>query len=134
MTTRYKHNILVIVPPSLRDDANQFALAMGETAGDVYTFTEPNFQKGLIVKDKYYVANTVVTDRFLTAQPDEITEAPAHASDVDLEAANRARVATEVWLGQGDLPELNKNKMLALFTNDPHGVLKEYKLKRIEKE
>ena len=92
MATKYTNRVAFFVPESLRADANQLALALGESAEDDKTFREPTH----VAKDGSDVAlqETMVTDTFMgKANGIDPLEAPAHAPNADLAAAARARAA-----------------------------------------
>lgn len=91
MATEYKHTIMISVDAALRDDANQLALAIGESVHDDWTFMAP--QHTATDGSPQCLQETRVTDRFigLAADPATPLVAPAHAPNVDLAAAERAR-------------------------------------------
>src|SRR5690625_2245816 len=88
MTTEYIHRVTIAVPETHTADANQLALCLGESAADDQTFTATNWQDSS--GNLYAVCSTVAKPVFveLAAQP---LQAPAHAPDVDIDAATRAQ-------------------------------------------
>lgn len=88
--TEYVHRILIIVPESLRDDANQLALVTGESPYDDQTFQQPTHTKDGV---SYAVASTVVKPAFIAMARQPLV-AQDHAPNADLEAAQRALDAT----------------------------------------
>src|SRR5690554_41101 len=88
MTTQYSHRVTIAVPEAHIADANQLALALGESAADDQTFTATNWQDA--DGNLYAVCSTVAKPVFveLAAQP---LQAPDHAPDVDIGAATRAQ-------------------------------------------
>lgn len=93
MTTQYKHRVTIAVPEMYIADANQLALALGESASDDQTFTATNWQDA--DGNLYAVCSTVAKPVFveLASQP---LQAPAHVPDVDLEAATRAQALLSI--------------------------------------
>ena len=93
MRTQYSHSVTIAVPSALISDANQLALALGESASDDQTFTAANWQDSS--GNLYAVCSTVAKPVFveLASQP---LKAPDHAPDVDLEAATRAQALVSI--------------------------------------
>lgn len=93
MTTQYLHRVTIAVPEAHIFDGNQLALALGESADDDKTFTKPRWQDA--EGNLYAIASTVARPIFaqLAGQP---LQAPAHAPDVDLEAATRAQALVSI--------------------------------------
>jgi hypothetical protein len=93
MTTQYSHRVTIAVPAPLIPDANQLALCLGESAADDQTFTTANWQDA--AGNLYAVCSTVAKPVFveLASQP---LQAPAHAPDVDIEAATRAQAMLSI--------------------------------------
>jgi len=88
MTTQYTQRATIATPVSHIPDANQLALALGESSADDRTFSTASYQDA--DGNLYSVASTVAKPIFaqLAGQP---LQAPAHAPDMDLEAATRAQ-------------------------------------------
>ena len=99
MTTQYSHRITIAVPVAHIADANQLALVLGESADDDKTFTKPRWQDA--EGNLYAIASTVAKPIFaeMAGRP---FVAPAHAPDVDLEAATRAQAL--LVIGSLDAP------------------------------
>src|SRR5690625_3292959 len=91
--TDYTHRVTIAVPETHIDDANQLALALGESAADDQTFTATNWHDS--GGNLYAVCSTVAKPVFveLAAQP---LQTPDHAPDVDLAAATRAQVLVSI--------------------------------------
>ena len=88
MTTDYIQKATIAAPAAHIPDANQLALALGESSADDRTFSTASYQDA--DGNLYSVASTVAKPIFaqLAGQP---LQAPAHAPDMDLEAATRAQ-------------------------------------------
>ena len=86
--TQYSHRATIATPLAHIPDANQLALALGESSADDRTFSTASYQDA--DGNLYSVASTVAKPIFaqLAGQP---LQAPAHAPDMDLEAATRAQ-------------------------------------------
>ena len=93
MTTQYTQRATIATPVSHIPDANQLALALGESSADDRTFSTASYQDA--DGNLYSVASTVAKPIFaqLAGQP---LQAPAHAPDMDLEAATRAQALVQI--------------------------------------
>lgn len=93
MATNYQLRATIAVPEAHTADANQLALTLGESQHDDRTFTAANWQdaSGTL----YSVCSTVVKPIFAELA-DQPLVAPAHAPDVDLEAATRAQALLSI--------------------------------------
>ena len=93
MTTEYTQIATIAVPEPLIPDANQLALALGESAADDQTFGAASYQDA--GGNLYAVCSTVAKPIFvqLSGQP---LQAPDHAPGVDLEAATRAQALLQI--------------------------------------
>jgi len=88
MTTEYTQIATIAVPDPLIPDANQLALALGESAADDQTFGAANYQDA--GGNLYAVCSTVAKPVF-AEKASKPLQAPDHAPGVDLEAATRAQ-------------------------------------------
>ena len=88
MTTAYVNKATIATPAAHIPDANQLALALGESSADDQTFSTASYQDAQ--GNLYAVASTVAKPVFaeLAGQP---LQAPDHAPDMDLAAATRAQ-------------------------------------------
>jgi len=86
--TAYTHRATTATPIAHIPDANQLALALGESSADDRTFTTATWQDA--DGNLYAVCSTVAKPVFaeLAGQP---LQAPDHAPDMDLAAATRAQ-------------------------------------------
>ena len=93
MTTEYTQIATIAVPEALISDANQLALALGESAADDQTFGAATYQDD--EGNLYAVCSTVAKPIFvqLAGQP---LQAPNHAPEMDLEAATRAQAMIQI--------------------------------------
>jgi len=93
MMTKYQQRATIAVPEPLIAEANQLALALGESAADDQTFTTASYQDAQ--GNLYAVCSTVAKPIFaqIAGQP---LQAPAHAPDMDVEAATRAQALLQI--------------------------------------
>ena len=77
--TRYIHRVTLVVPETLIGKANHLACIVGESAADINTFHEANWQD--VDGNLYAVASTVVKPVFLQAVSG-LPETPEHAIGV----------------------------------------------------
>ena len=93
MTTLYKQRATIASPAAHTPDANQLALALGESAADDRTFTTASYQDAS--GNLYAVCSTVAKPIFaqMAGQP---LQAPDHAPDMDLAAATRAQSLLQI--------------------------------------
>ena len=93
MTTEYTQRATIAAPKHLMHEANQLALALGESIADDKTFTTASYQDS--DGNLYAVASTVVKLVFaeMAGQP---LKAPSHSLDMDLSAATRAQQLLQI--------------------------------------
>ena len=93
MTTAYINKATIAAPSAHIQDANQLALALGESAADDQTFTAASYQDAQ--GNLYAVSSTVAKPIFaeLAGQP---LQAPDHAPDMDLAAATRSQALLQI--------------------------------------
>ena len=93
MTTEYTQTATIAVPEPLIPDANQLALALGESSADDQTFGAASYQDA--GGNLYAVCSTVAKPVFAekASQP---LQAPDHTPGVDLEAATRAHALLQI--------------------------------------
>ena len=93
MTTKYSHRATIAAPADHILDANQLALALGESSADERTFITASYQDAQ--GNLYAVCSTVAKPIFaqLAGQP---LQAPAHSLDMDLAAAKRAQSLLQI--------------------------------------
>ena len=88
MTTQYIIRTTIATPAAHMPDANQLALALGESAADDQTFTAARYQDSS--GNLYAVCSTVAKPIFAQSASQPL-QAPDFAPDADLEAATRAQ-------------------------------------------
>ena len=93
MTTQYTQRATIATPATHTPDANQLALALGDSSADDQTFTAAPYQDA--DGNLYAVCSTVAKPIFaeLAGQP---LQAPDHAPDMDVEAATRAQALLQI--------------------------------------
>ena len=93
MTTKYTIRVTVAAPVSLMPDANQLALALGESSADDQTFGTASYQDAQ--GNLYAVASTVAKPIFAEMAGQRL-QAPDHAPGMDLVAAARAQSLLQI--------------------------------------
>ena len=93
MDTQYQQKATIATPAAHIPDANQLALALGESSADDQTFTAASYQDTF--GNLYAVCSTVAKPIFaeMAGQP---LQAPGHAPGMDLEAATRAQALLQI--------------------------------------
>ena len=93
MITDYLQKATIATPIAHIPDANQLALALGESSADDQTFTTASYQDAQ--GNLYAVASTVAKPIFaeMAGQP---LKAPDHASNMDLAAATSAQALLQI--------------------------------------
>jgi len=93
MITLYTSRVTVATPAAQIPDANQLALALGESSADDQTFTAASYQDAQ--GNLYAVCSTVAKPMFseMAGQP---LQAPAHSPGMDLAAAARAQSLLQI--------------------------------------
>ena len=93
MTTEYLQKATIATPATHIPDANQLALALGESSADDQTFSAASYQDA--DGNLYEVCSTVAKPIFaeLAGQP---LQTPDHAPDMDLAAATRAQALLQI--------------------------------------
>ena len=87
--TQYKHRITLVVPKQYIEQANHLALVMGESADDISTFKEANWQDadGNLYAVCSALSKPVVLGALTSGLPDPL---PTHAVGVDIGKAQQA--------------------------------------------
>ena len=93
MTTLYQQKATIAAPASKIPDANQLALALGESSADDQTFTAASYQDE--DGNLYAVCSTVAKPIFARLAGQRL-QAPAHSPDIDLAAATRAQSLLQI--------------------------------------
>ena len=93
MITDYLQKATIATPLAQIPDANQLALALGESSADDQTFTTASYQDA--AGNLYAVCSTVAKPVFseLAGQP---LKAPDHAPNMDVSAASRAQALLQI--------------------------------------
>ena len=93
MTTEYKQRATIASPVAHIAEANQLALALGESAADDQTFTTASYQDAS--GNLYAVCSTVARPIF-AQMAGQLLQAPDHAPDMDLAAATRSQALLQI--------------------------------------
>jgi len=91
--SNYTQRVTIATPIAHIQDANQLALALGESSADDKTFTSASYQDAQ--GNLYAVASTVAKPIFaqMAGQP---LKAPSDSPDMDLAAATRAQSLLQI--------------------------------------
>ena len=93
MTTEYKQRATIASPVTHIADANQLALALGESSADDQTFGAANYQDA---QGNLYSVSSTVAKPIFAEKASQPLQAPNHAPGVDLEAATRAQALLQI--------------------------------------
>ena len=93
MMTKYQQRATIASPVAHIADANQLALALGESAADDQTFTTASYQDAS--GNLYAVCSTVARPIF-AQMAGQLLQAPDHAPDMDLAAATRSQALLQI--------------------------------------
>jgi len=87
--TQYKHRITLVVPSQYIEQANHLALVMGESADDINTFKEANWQDadGNLYAVCSALSKPVVLGALTKGLPNPL---PTHATAADVTKAQQA--------------------------------------------
>jgi hypothetical protein len=97
MSTEYTQRVTIAAPAAHIPDANQLALCLGESSADNHTFTAASYQDA--DGNLYSVASTVANPVFAQIAGQQL-KAPAHAPNVDLNAATKAQALLQINRGK----------------------------------
>ena len=86
--SQYTHRMTLVVPELLMSQANQLALIVGESADDVNTFTQANWED--TDGNRYSVCSTVIKPIVLSLLDTSLSDSPLQAEGADLEQAQQA--------------------------------------------
>jgi hypothetical protein len=94
--TQYTNRLTLAVPESLMDKANNLSLIMGRSTADINTFAQATWQdaSGNLYAVCSAVSKPIVVQALSTGLPDPL---PAHAENADVELAQQALDAVEVY-------------------------------------
>ena len=123
--TEYVYRVTVACPESLMEPANHLAVAVGEMAGDFYTFTDAKYEDE--DGSKYAVISTAVTDLFFVLSGSQLEKRSFAPDDWSFELASLAQSKVNLWLGpadQDDVPPLaNTEQIVGVVGNDPQAAI-----------
>ena len=95
--SKYTQRVTIATPENLMHEANQLALALGESSVDDKTFTTASYQD--TEGNLYAVASTVVKLVFAEMAGQALT-APSYAQDMDLKTATLAQSMLQINNGK----------------------------------
>jgi|AACY02.16.fsa_nt_gi hypothetical protein len=114
--------LTIICPAQHRDDANHYAMALGESEADGLTYGEPSWQDAS--GNLYSVASLPVSDSFIAWATGTLDrpEWDAKPYAINMAAANRAQALVQVWQPSEENnqpPQANTATILAMVGNAP---------------
>lgn len=114
--------ITIVCPESMIDDANQFALCVGNSTADVQTFQRAGWEDAS--GRKFALASLLSSDDFPELASSAL-RAPTHAPATDLVAASRAQALLTTWspLVSSTPPAPDHTKLLAIVGVEPRVVI-----------
>jgi len=106
--------ITIACPETMLDDANQFALCVGNTAADIETFRTALWEDE--TGKRYALASLLASPVFPKLASSKLS-APEHAPDVDLNAAARAQSCLCIWTPESEdtVPTVGNGKIVAII-------------------
>ena len=118
--------LTIICPAQHRDDANHYAMALGESEADGLTYGEPAWQDAS--GNLYSVASLPVSEDFIDRATGTL-ERPEWDNEpygISMAAAERAQALVQVWQATEDddqPPQADTGTILAMAGDDPLGLL-----------
>ena len=93
MTTLYQQRATIATPAAHIEDANQLALALGESAADDRTFSTASYQDA---DGNFYAVCSTVAKPIFAQLAGQTLQVPTHAPEMDLAAATRAQALLQI--------------------------------------
>ena len=127
--------LTIICPAQHRDDANHYAMALGESEADAMTYGEPVWQDK--IGNTYSVASLPVSLGFIDHATSTLTrpEWDARPYTISMAAAERAQALVQLWQtteGNDQPPQATTGTLLAMAGDDPLALLSAAGLTRAE--
>ena len=128
--------ITIACPEALRDDANHYAMALGESAADGLTYGELKWQDAS--GNLYSAASLPVSDSFIERATDTLgrPEWDAEPYGINMAGAGRAQDALVFWAydPEGTAPQATTATLTAIAGMDGLEALEAMGLKKAEQE
>lgn len=130
--TNWPLRVTIVVPASMRDDANDLAMVLGSGPANAATFGPASWVDAQGVT--YSVASTLAKAGFPSAASSTLgrPEWDEEPYVVNMAGARRAQAALLVGTVDDDLPPLQAGKVIAIIGGSPLLVVAEMGLTRIE--
>ena len=118
--------LTIICPAEHRDDANHYAMALGESEADGLTYGEPSWQDAS--GNAYSVASLPVSLGFIGHATSTLTrpEWDDKPYAISMAAAERAQALVQLWQateGNDQPPQATAGMILAMAGDDPLALL-----------
>lgn len=135
--SEYTLRVTIACPETMIPQANQLALAVGQSANDNQTFGEPQYADSF--GNRYAVASTLATEGFPQVAQSPLDQVVATKpwlldregnSLVDLALAEAAQDATQVYILTAPGGSVNPNTLTAVINPDPKAALDSMGLSR----
>ena len=130
MNSKYIFRLTVSIPESLIEAANHLAVALGESAGDFETFIQADWQDS--EGNKYAVASMQCTETFFQYAGSQLQQRDFAPENWSVELASLAQSKIALWMGEGDLPTADPDKIVGIVMDDPRAALAALAVERIE--
>ena len=131
--TMYTSRLNVAVPESLMVKANHLSVAIGEAAGDFYSFTNANWTDS--EGNLYAVMSTQVTPLLFQYAGSPLEHRDFAPDDWSLQLATEAQMAVSIWFGpteqQPEVPQADTSLILGVVGDNPLAVLSAMGLTRV---
>jgi hypothetical protein len=116
MSTPYVYRLTVAVPEALIEAANHLAVAIGESAGDFETFGQADWVDS--EGNRYAVASLQCTPTLFQFAGSMLEPRDFAPENWSFELASFAQSKIELWMGEGDIPSADPDKIVGLVMDD----------------
>ena len=121
-----------IVSADIRGDANQLAMALGESEADRETWSLAQWTKD---GHEYATRNLWITQAWLESAQQPLTRPEWDADNrISMAGAKRAQAAIVIWDGEGDMPQPQPGKIVCIPGVDMAEVIEQAGLVLVETE
>jgi len=128
--TPYVYRLTIAIPEALMEAANHLAVAIGESAGDFQSFTQADWVDSQ--GNRYAVASTQCTETLFQYAGSPLQRREFAPEEWSLELASQAQAVVELWMGEGEIPSADPNKIVGIVMDDPAQALQLLGVTRME--
>ena len=130
MNTPYVYRLTCAVPEALIEAANHLAVAIGESAGDFESFQIADWVDSQ--GNKYAVSSMQCTATLFQYAGGMLQKRDFAPDEWSFELASFAQSKIELWMGDGEIPTADPDKIVGIVMDDPMGALAALGVLRIE--